>query len=126
MKKLLIGLLTLGSISAHAAGTYKMDQTGLNVLNDIVSAIKNTKDAAIFAKNVSFDEITADFSADKKDSIIEAKGMFIVGGDMACGDLKIRIERSSKFNGWGVSTTYKATLDKSQISEQPFCVLQEQ
>jgi hypothetical protein len=125
MKTLLIGLLALGSISAHAAGAYKMDQAGVTVLNDVVGAIKGTKEAATFAKNVSFDEVTADFSADKKDAIIEAKGMFIVGGDMACGDLKIRIERSSKFNGWGFTTTYKSTLDKSQISDQPFCVLEE-
>lgn len=125
MKKLLICLLILESISAHAAGAYKMDQNGLNVLNDIVGAIKNTKEASIFAKNVSFDEITADFSADSRDSIIEAKGLLIIGGDMACGELKLKIERSSKFYGWGFSTTYKASLDKSHISEQSFCRIQE-
>lgn len=125
MKRLLIGFLVLGSVSVHAAETYKMDQASISVLNDIVGAIKNTKDASTFAKNVRFDEITADFSADKKDSIIEAKGLLIVGGDMACGDLKIRIERSNKFNDWGVSTTYKSTLDKSDISPQPYCVVQE-
>ncbi len=115
----------LGAMSTHAAEVYKMDRVGVTVLNDIVGAIKSTKEAAIFVKNVSFDEVSVDFSADRKDSIIEAKGMLFAGGDMACGELKIQIKRSYKFNGWESAVTYRATLDKSTLSDMPVCELQD-
>ncbi len=125
MRNFLIGLLMLGAMSTHAAEVYKMDRVGVTVLNDIVGAIKSTKEAAIFVKNVSFDEVSVDFSADRKDSIIEAKGMLFAGGDMACGELKIQIKRSYKFNGWESAVTYRATLDKSTLSDMPVCELQD-
>mgnify|MGYP001605280855 CR=1 FL=1 len=125
--KCIHALALLISLSFTSIGfcseNYKVDATGLVVMNDIVAAIRNTKEAGVFSKNVRFDEITAAFSNDGDDSIIQAKGEFIVGGDQPCGDLKIKIERTSEFAGWGIIKNYKATLDKSDISDHSFCVL---
>lgn len=126
MKSLFVLLaLSLCAISSHASEVHKMDQVDLKVLNDIVGAIKRTKEAATFAKNVRFDSVSAEFSADEKKSIIEAKGLLIVGGDMACGDLRLRIERTIHFNGWESSISYKAILDKSDLQPESFCAIRE-
>ncbi len=125
MKKIISAIMVLLSISVLAEQPLKLDPKSISAVNDIVGAIKNTKDALTFSNNVSFDEISVSFSADGRDSVIDARGMLTVGGDMACGNLGLNIVRSSKFNGWGFTTTYKSTLDKSQLSDQPFCVVQE-
>lgn len=128
MKKLIMGILitSLSFISVgYCAETYKVDDSGLVIINDVVNAIRETNDAGIFSKNVRFDEITAAFLNNGDDSVIQAKGAFIVGGDQSCGELKLKIERTSEFTGWGIIKNYKSTLDRSNISNLSFCVLAE-
>jgi hypothetical protein len=128
MKKLLIGLLTLGSISVFAdQTTYEMKSTDITILNDIVGAVRTTGDAKTFVKNVSFDKISATFSADRRVSIISGEGLLIVGGDMACGNLKITITRSYKRDpmSMGNVTKFTSSLDRSDLSTASYCKLNE-
>lgn len=124
MKTTILALLSLSSLSSFAGNEpYVMDATSISILNDITGAIRATDDAKIFFKNVTFDKVSATHSADQRDSEIFAEGLLIVGGDMACGHLKLKITRSFIRTPMemGPHVKYTSTLDESDISPQPFC-----
>lgn len=123
MKKCVFLTCTFLSLLVFAKEPKRLDSDSIAAINDIVGAIQSTPEAATFSKNVRFNEITIDFSADGNDSIINAKGAKIVGGDMLCGFLGLQIKRSSKFYGWFYEPVYEASLDVSELYNEPHCKL---
>lgn len=128
MKPILLALFTLFSLPTFAdEAPYEMDQEAVSILNDITGAIRATDAAKIFVKNVTFDKVTATFSADHQTSIINAEGMLIFGGDIACGNLKLEIKATHVRDpmGMGNRVDYTATLDKSDVNPQRHCKVYE-
>lgn len=125
MKKLLIALLVVASFSTFAQTKKVMNKENITILNDIIGAISRTNEAKIFIKNTGFDKVSISSSPDGNRSIIEASGVVLFSGDIACGNLNLKIERSYVSNGWGLFSVYKATLDKTDLLESENCKLQE-
>ena len=121
-------LLSLFVTGSSFAQTHTLDSRSVSVVNDIVGAIHaNNKAAKTFVQRAKFDHISVTYSADHRDSIITASGMYIVGFDMACGSLGLVIKRSFKRSpmGFGMHAEYESFLDKSKLSNLSFCQLGE-
>ena len=125
MNKLFITASILISvfISTFAIGAEKQ-ALDVQTVNDIVGAIQYTEEAKTFSQFVKFDDVTYTRAQNNADSVIVATGTLIIGGEMNCGILKLKIERTYKTNGPGrhsSATAYKATLDKTELSPAPVC-----
>ena len=105
----------------------KLDYEQSWVTNALVQATLKTKAAKIFSQYSGFDEITAKFEEQGRYTTltIEAKGMYLYQGDIACGELRLNVVERVKSSPGLSSTEYTATLDRSGLFPSRHCQINE-
>lgn len=120
MKFLVAALLSLLSLSAFSQiETYEMSSRDVGVANLLIQATLETNETRTFVKYAGFDSVsvTAEEVGKFETIIIDAVGSYLEGGDVLCGELKLKITIVHTSTPGGTVSTYKAVLDKSGLAE---------